>query len=386
MAGVSGEAKFALGMTLLQKLCTQTKENFVFSPLSLGTAFAMLTAGLKGETKQEVLTLLGISDEAELHKMYAELIANKDLPLKIANKYLADHRVEVQPTFDKLLKEKYESEVETVDFVKDGPKVEGEVNSWVAKKTGDMIKQLLSPGTLTPDTILVLLNAVYFKGTWVNEFDPIPTELDFTLRDGSKVKKAFMTKKSSDFKYLETDHLRMVKIPYKEAGCYMVVAIPKDETKHIDDILSTMSAAEMSSAVEKLNSSYGPKVILTMPKFKIDYKYDSLMSHMKALGVNKIFKAGEGDFGDLFSKPSLPVAVSDVVHKAIIEVDERGTKAAAATAVVMMFGSCFNPNPPPEIIFTVDRPFAFMLATVNLETLESLPAFKGVCRTPEWEG
>lgn len=98
-----------------------------------------------------------------------------------------------------------------------------------------MIPQLLGPGVITPATSMVLLNAVYFKGTWMNEFEPLPYEMDFKLRDGTKVKKNFMTKKSSDFRYRETELLKMVRIPYQEAGCYMVVSIPSDENKHIGE-------------------------------------------------------------------------------------------------------------------------------------------------------
>nr|ALC78838.1 serpin-1 [Dermanyssus gallinae] len=367
--------KYALGMSFLQKLCRDPGENFAFSPLSLGIAFSMLVAGVKGDTKKQLLDLLGFANEADLHAMYAELMKDKELPIKIANKYVVQNKLKIQKNFETLAKEKYQSEVESVDFVKDGRKLEASVNAWVASKTNDMIKQLIQPGTFTADTILVLLNAVYFKGTWVNEFDPVPYEMDFKLRNGSTVKKNFMTQKSSDFKYLETDKLKMVKIPYKEAGCYMVVALPKDDGKHIDEVLVTMTAAEMHSAVEKLNATRSPQVLLTMPKFKIDYKYGNLVEHMKALSVTKIFAGG--DFGDLFEEMGDAVEVSSVVHKTVVEVDEKGTKAAAATAMVVSL-RCSRGAVEEPIQLILNRAFFFSIYIGE----HHISAFKGLCFSP----
>ncbi|OQR66414.1 putative serpin-Z12-like [Tropilaelaps mercedesae] len=357
------EMSLTLGMMLLKKLCKESKDNFVFSPMSLGTAFAMLVAGLKGDTKKELLTLLDCADEATLHEMYSDFVKNKNLPIKIANKYLAQQDYKVKDDFDKLLKEKYESEVEIVNFAKDAAKIEGEVNTWVASKTNDMIKQLLCPGTLQADTVLVLLNAVYFKGTWLNEFEPLPYEMDFKLRDGTKVKKNFMTKKSSDFKYLETEHLKMVKIPYQEGGCYMIVAIPSDENTHIDEVLSNIHIMDVAQAVEKLNNAKGPKVVLTMPKFKIDYKYGNIVEHMKAIGVNKIFSPGDGDFGDLFEKMVQSTSMSRVVHETFVEVNEEGLNATTTTAFPVRTSCCALQTPPPEIYYDLDRDFGFMIGT-----------------------
>jgi len=370
-------SKFHLGTTLMQKLCkAEKKENFVFSPLSLSTAFSMLVAGLDGDTKKEVLNLLGFEKEETLHALNAELIANKDLPIKIANKYLSDHRVEVHEAFSALLKKQYESEVELVNFAANADKITNDVNAWVAGKTNNMIKELLAKGVLNAETVLVLLNAVYFKGTWVEAFDPLPTELDFKMRDGSVTKKKFMKLKSSILTYTETEHLKMVKIPYKEAGCYMVVALPKDEAKHIDDVLGELSPAEMSEAIENLNSTRSPKVELYMPKFKIEYTYDSLVPTMKALGTKKIFTPGVGDFSRLFSKADGVLSVSDIIHKAVIDVDEKGTEAAAATAVVCMI-KCAMMAPPPSPKLFVDRSFLY-----SVLSKDDIIMFQGVCFNP----
>ncbi|XP_022692665.1 leukocyte elastase inhibitor-like isoform X3 [Varroa jacobsoni] len=308
--------------------------------------------------------------------MYSEITKDKNLPLKIANKYLAQHTCKVKENFEKLMREKYESEVEIVNFATDSKTIEGEVNEWVASKTNDMIKQLLSPGTLTADTVLVLLNAIYFKGTWEHEFTPVQYDMEFKLRDGTKVKKEFMTKKSSHFKYLETEQLRMVRIPYKEAGCYMVVAIPKDENRYIDEIMAKMTTAEMAQAVEKLNNARIQQVVLTMPKFKIDYKYVNVVRHIQALGVTKIFNVGEGDFGDLFEEVKDKAGVSDVIHRAVIIVDEKGTEASSATAMQLMLCALSVAVPPP-IIFNLDRPFSFFLSSADHRV-----SFIGLCAQP----
>ncbi|XP_022659099.1 serpin B6-like isoform X5 [Varroa destructor] len=328
--------------------------------------------------------------------MYSEITKDKNLPLKIANKYLAQHTCKVKENFEKLMREKYESEVEIVNFATDSKTIEGEVNEWVASKTNDMIKQLLSPGTLTADTVLVLLNAIYFKGTWEHEFTPVQYDMEFKLRDGTKVKKEFMTKKSSHFKYLETEQLRMVRIPYKEAGCYMVVAIPKDENRYIDEIMAKMTTAEMAQAVEKLNNARIQQVVLTMPKFKIDYKYVNVVRHIQALGVTKIFNVGEGDFGDLFeeclcvrlvnhrgplhvlvtSQVAGSMMISELIHQAVVEVDEKGTSAAATTEVQIRLRA--GPRRPLRpVIVNLDQPFVFTVSLTN-----GAVSFVGICTQP----
>jgi len=371
-------SKFHLGTTLMQKLCkADEKDNFVYSPVSLSIAFSMLVAGLDGDTKEEVLNLLGFDKEENIHAINAELIANKELPLKIANKYLAANDIEVHEAFSTLVKQQYESEVELVDFANNGDKITDDVNAWVAGKTDNMIKALLAKGILKPLTVLVLLNAVYFKGTWMESFDSVRKQMHFKLRDGSGTKnKKFMMLKSSALDYTETEHLKMVKIPYKEAGCYMLVALPKDKTKHIDEVLRGLSPTEMSSGIEKLNRSSSPEVELYMPKFKIEYDYSTIIDTMKALGTQKIFIAGEGDFSRLFPSTAAEVYVSAVVHKAVIEVDEKGTKAAAATAVVITERS--EPIIQPVVIqMLVDRPFLFLVMSSDHITM-----FQGVCFNP----
>lgn len=368
------EMKLSLGIALIKKLCSETKTNFVISPLSLGTAFTMLSAGLKGDTKKEVLSFVGSTDEAVLHKMYSDIIKNNELPFKIVNKYLAHDDCQVQAKFDNLLREKYESEIELVNFSKDRKKVVAETNTWVASTTNKIIKQLLNAEALTADTILLLLNAVCFKGSWMEEFDNLPALMDFRLRDGTKVKKHFMTKESGDFKYFDTDHLRTVKIMYRETECYMVIAIPLDEKKHIDEIIAKMTAAEMFRILDKLYKPNGPDIVLTMPKFKINFKYESIVDHMQALGVKKIFSAGEGDFGELFKKSPGPCKLSPVIHQAVIEVDEKGSEAeaAAATRFSPLSGVVEGP-----IKITIDRPFYFAIHTRG-----NLASLSGICFQP----
>lgn len=201
-------ADLKFGFSLLRKLCRGEKKNFVFSPLSLGTALAMLISGLKGETKTELLGVFGRLDENTLLAEYSDLLSEKDLPLKIANKCLTDKDCEIHQAFNDFLRvspclsavrilvdggKKYavtmgntltnvvdelysiqvnfESEVELVNFGGNAGAIEANVNDWVAKKTDGMIPQLLPRGSLDGDTILVLLNAICFKGKSNAKFD-----------------------------------------------------------------------------------------------------------------------------------------------------------------------------------------------------------------------
>jgi len=323
--------------------------------------------------------MLGFKDETQLHNLHSELMKDTRLPMKIANKYLCCSTPEVHEDYQELLKKNYLTEVERVNFQTDCAKITADVNSWVAEKTNHMIKELIGPTTLDPLTVMVLLNAVYFKGTWFSPFDPYGDQ-KFTKRDGSTKMTPFMSRWSKHISYSTSAQLKLVKIPYFEAGCYMIVAIPKDDNKYIDEVLLETTASDLAEAImiahNNVCNDRGPGVILRLPKFKIEYEFMSLVDTMKALGVQKIFKDGGGDFSKAFSKIEEEIYVSDVIHKAVIEVDEKGTKAAAASRMVILPGSV--QHPPPPLLITIDRPFLYVVMSP-----EGLPLFIGICVDPK---
>jgi len=364
------KAKYTLAVSLLQKLCRAEKErNFVFSPLSLGTALAMLTGGLKGEAKTELLQFFGAVDDNELHSMYSALLSKKDSPMTVANKYLADERCEIHQQFESLMKEKYESEIESVNFETDCKKIEGDVNTWIAKKTNHMIPKLLSEGTLAEDTILVILNAIHFKGSWLEAFDPVPKPLPFLLRSGEICRRSYITRTSDKFGFSSTEKLKVVTIPYKEGGFYMLLAKPRRMDDHIDEIIADMQPTELIKII-KDPKDRPPLSRLRLPKFKIEYNFESVKQCMEDLGVKKIFTEGAADFGNLFAKLSRRPSVDTIVHKAVIEVDEEGTSAAAATMAMFRL-RCG----PPEETFNV--PFLYMVMSEDDQV-----CFAGICSQP----
>ncbi|XP_003737604.1 serpin B9 [Galendromus occidentalis] len=370
--------KYSLATSLLQKLCRDERKNFVISPLSLGTCLGMVLLGMKGKTRKELLDFMKASDENSLHSAFETLLSDDKSPFKIANKVLADKSCVIREESEASLKTKYKAEIDSVDFTRSAKEIEDQINTWVANKTNKRIPKLISENSLKPDHILVLLNAIYFKATWLHEFSPLREKENFKLRSGDVIKANFMMKSSSSFGYGESDSLRLAKIPYEEQNVYMVAAIPKDEEKHIDDVIAGMSISELASTIESVEQQPGTIVALTMPKFKIAYDFEDLPKNLKGLGVNKMFIRGECDLGNLFSKVKDEPFVSEIIHKAVIEVNEKTTEATAATLIGCRVGCAPNRGPPPRrIALRLDRPFCFWILSGD-----NVVPFVGICADP----
>ena len=217
------------------------------------------------------------------------------------------------------------------------------------EKTNDKIKELIKPGVLDAMTRLVLTNAIYFKGDWASQFDPDKTEeADFFIT-GRKTVKAELMYQKVDFKYAETDDMQILELPYKDDDLSMIVLLPK-ETGGMDRLEEGLTSANFSKWLKMLRER---KTIVYLPKFKLTCEY-GLSGTLGKMGMPEAF-SGNADFSGMTGRRDL--FISEVVHKAFVEVNEEGTEAAAATGIVMKMTAM--PAPPP--VFRADRPFVFMI-------------------------
>jgi len=332
--------------------------NIFFSPYSISSALAMTYAGAKGNTAAQMSQALHFKSIGEgLHRGYSEItrILNQkgekgDFELSVANALWAQKDYKFLDSFLKITRESYGAEVNRVDFVTQTEEARKTINDWVSRKTKEKIKDLIASGMLTSQTRLVLVNAIYFLGNWQSQFDEKATEEGEFHIDKGKTVSVPMMHKDSRFKYGENDKAQMLELPYKGGEISLVVILPK----RIDGL----NDLEKDLSVESLNAWFSTmvdeQVSVALPKFKLTSQF-RLDSALKRLGMVDAFEPEAADFSGMTGKRDL--FISAVIHKAFVDVNERGTEAAAATAVTMMLTAM--PEHPRR--FVADHPFIFLI-------------------------
>ncbi|CAL1297717.1 unnamed protein product [Larinioides sclopetarius] len=271
--------------------------------------------------------------------------------LNTANAVLVDKHLELLNEYRSNVQQLYKADVRDVDFVKDSSAVVNEINAWVREMTNGKIEKLFDQ--LSPSTVLALLNAVYFKGTWKKQFEPSKTRDEVFYNNGleSEGKSVPLMHLTSRFPYASVDNFQALELPYKGENISMVILLPnqRDGLRALENSLTPEKLAEIQRRL------YRTKVEVSLPKFKMEFQKE-LSPEVKALGANQIFSAGSADFSGM--TPSKNVFVSQVIHKAIIEVNEEGSEAAAVTGIVFT-----RMRPMPDMIakFRADHPFLFAI-------------------------
>ncbi len=359
---VQGNNEFAL--QLYQQLQSTQDGNLIYSPYSISQALAMTYAGARSETETQMASTLRFTlPKSALHPAFnalgleldkrAELgpeFAESAFRLRIANSLWGQKDYTFLPEFLDTLAENYAAGMSLLDFISDPEAARAVINQWVYDQTEQKIKDLLPEGSITPDTRLVLTNAIYFKAAWANEFDKSSTqEAPFTLLDGSQVQ-AQMMNIQERFAYASGDGYQVVELPY--VGNLMVMTVILPDSGKFEEIQSKLSAAWL----DEVTGSMGTLLIqLGFPKFKFEAAF-SLSEILKQMGMPLAF-TDQADLSGMDGTDNL--YISDVIHKAVIAVDEEGTEAAAATAVIVMVESM--PMPEDPIYLTIDRPFLFLI-------------------------
>lgn len=351
-AVVTGNSEFA--MDLYKKISvSDSNNNIFFSPFSISTALSMTYAGARGNTaKQMADTMHFRLVPSELHPAFGDLAAalqsdNKGYRLEIANALWGQEGYEFQPDFLALIQKYYNGGFNTVDFVDQTEVSRGIINRWVEQKTNDKIRDLLPQGSLTSLTRLVLTNAIYFKGDWVTKFKPEETMLSTFHIQSDGIVNVPMMHQSGNFRYAEIDGVKILELPYVGGDLSMVVVLPKTTVAEFDQALDVNRLNDwLAKATER-------DVDIFLPKFKFETKYE-LNDILSGMGMADAFDLPPADFSGISGKKDL--YITKVIHKAVIEVNEEGSEAAAATAVILGTKSV---RIKPE--FKADRPFLFFI-------------------------
>jgi len=360
---VKGNSVFAFD--LYQEL-GKREGNLFYSPYSISLALAMTQAGARGETERQMADTLHFTlPQGRLHPVFngldielskrGEGAKGKDgegFRLNIVNAIWGQQGYSFLPGFLDVLAENYGAGLRPLDFVKEPEESRLTINNWVSDQTEKRIEDLIPQDVINELTRLVLTNAIYFNAAWLYRFDEKSTEDGlFHLLDGNTVT-APMMKQTETFGYAEGDGYQVVELPYDGNELSMVILLPRtDRFKSFEGTLDAQCVSAILTSLERRS------VVLTLPGFEFESEF-SLKETLAAMGMPIAFSM-DADFSGMTGNYELFIA--EVVHKAFVSVDESGTEAAAATAVMMQLTGM--PQKPIEI--TVDRPFIFLIRDVK---------------------
>jgi serpin B len=341
-----------LGQAVFRTLA-QSADNIVISPLSIGVTLAMGFAAAAGETAEEMARVLKfdaarpivLKANADLLRHFGEENALEGPRLRLANALvLTQHGESVAESFRELLADSFAAEIFQADIAS--------VNQWVARKTGGKIKQALN--SLPQDDIAVLINAIYFKAPWAKEFDPALTyDGRFFLSEHDEVDVKMMHA-VGDYAIVPGAGYRAVRLPYKPSSLGMIIVLP-DEIEGANAVIGAFDIAELARLRAEFERATPCPNMFELPRFCTQSEA-SLKTALQQAGMEFAFDWTRADFSGMTERPpaEIPVAISDVLHSALIEVSEEGTEAAGATLKMFHIGGS-SPS------FIVDRPFLFFI-------------------------
>jgi serpin B len=347
---------------------SQPTGNLFYSPYSISIALAMTYAGANGQTATDIAGALGWTNlpADRLHAAFDSIdlelaslssspnASNGGFTLNVADSLWGDKSMTfVGPYLDTLAVD-YGSELRVVDFVHQPDPSRVAINQWVSDDTNTKIPTLLAPGVITSDTRFVLANAIYFKASWEHQFDANQTRPQpFTIADGSTVQAPTMTNEST-LSFATTSTYTAVEIPYDGGGTSMVIVEPTAGS--FADVDAGLSGAFFTQVTSALQAG---DVVLSLPKFTITGSTISLKDELSSLGMTNDFTPS-ADFSNMVAGSQGKLWLGDVLHQAFVAVDETGTEAAAATAVI---GVGTSVAAMPTVV-TIDHPFFFFIRDV----------------------
>jgi len=350
--------------------------NVIISPISIHLAMSLLYNGVEGNSKDQlgqVLGLVNVSDATILEESrnlltsYSQLKHNLTTNIELANVIFADETLEIKDAYETTLNHSFLTGVKQVDYSNSEESTDT-INNWVANKTNNLITDLISPGSLTADTRLMLLNAVYFKANWQLPFQKIDTVKDtFFVSNDSSVDVDMMFQ-TNEILYGQDKELQsqVVSLQYEDPNFTMLVILPDSEAA-----MESLSMKLKDRDFNSIHKSLEPReLLLKMPKFKLGFKC-GLTSAFKTLGVFDIFDEASADLSNISDET---LSVSDILHQTKIEVNEEGSEAAAVTGIQIdtrVAGS-------GPIFLKINRPFMFVIQDLN----NKIPLFMGKIVNP----
>ena len=351
----------AFGFNLFKQICDSEDGNVVISPLSVSMVLGMALNGADGDTRQaimETLELSGLTDE-EINQSYQGLLrllksVDRKVILEIANSVWYDDSYQVEQEFIDTNQNYFNAEVSGIDF--DDAAAPGIVNNWVNQQTRGKISKIVD--SFPPLSVAALLNAVYFEGTWKTVFKESNTHSSFFhLADGTRVPCRMMTQESN-FSYSINQYFEAIDLPYGNGRYNMTILLPHDEEERqhwphsdvqwtVDDIVANLTAENWEQWTDNLHET---EKILYLPRFSLEYDI-KMKDALSALGMGIAFDIDNADFGRMTDEQ---VFIDNVTHKTYIEVDEKGTRAAAVSYTLIPTSGVGSP-------MRVDHPFVLTI-------------------------
>lgn len=347
------------GLGLISAASANDSKNVIISPLSIHATLSMTANGASGETAEQMRHVLRTETMSsdDTNEQWASLLTglasrDADQRLEIANSLWAREGIAFKKPFVDADREFFGAQVSTLDFEKDD--VAAAINDWVSTNTHEMITSMVDR---VPDSaILYLANAVYFEGDWVTPFEHEATNVQpFTRPDGSSVDVEMMHS-VEQMPYYDSDSLQATRLMYTGNDSAYYVILPKRGVS-LHDALADVEGTGFAKMRESMRSQGTTEVILGLPKLDVDFSA-GLNRPLSSMGMPRAFDWELAQFSDIADLPQ-PIYIGDVLHKAKIRVDEKGTVAAAATVVGMLAGSAGPVVEPPRIV--CDRPYAFAI-------------------------
>ena len=336
---------------------THAGENMFFSPFSIEIALAIAAVGARGETRQEMIELIGAPESIdEQNQLYARLLnsvygdSKQPFELIVANAFWGQRGYSFNPAFQEAIAEFYDAALHVVDFHAQPADAVKAINSWVNEKTRGKIRDVINRSFINNDTRLIITNAVYFKGTWVKVFERDSTTDE--IWHGPTTSTVQMMHQKAGYLHYDGDGFQAVNLPYRGHQFSMLIVLPRK----YDGLAALEQRWTTQQLFRQVTDGLDPEtVILSVPRFKIEAGF-TLRPVLCALHADAAFR-DDADFSGISNEPS---KISEVVHKAFVEVNEEGTEAGAATAVGMMAGG-LGSRPPEPIVFKADHPFLLFI-------------------------
>lgn len=342
----------AFGLGLFRQLAdARPNDNVVVSPLSAGLAISMLANGAQGETLAGIERALATGMDIEAlngtNAALAEALRGGDVELAIANSLWARQGVPFQPAFLERNRRFYNAEIATVDFA--SAEAARRINRWASANTNGRITRMVEDGPMAPDAVMYLMNAVYFKGRWQDEFRTSATRpMPFYATGGRTVQRPMMQRTGS-YGYLRAEGFTGLRLPYRGGRFAMYVLLPDQGSS-----VAALRARLTPTAWAEWMGGFGAtrEVRVTMPKYRVNVE-SGLNRPLQAMGMVDAFSQTAANFRGMLAAPGADAYVSEAKQKVFIEVNEEGTEAAAVTGIEMRTTSA----PAEPLSFVVDRPF-----------------------------
>ncbi|XP_005948474.2 antithrombin-III [Haplochromis burtoni] len=369
------KANGRFGLSLYKQLALgrSPESNIFMSPISVSTAFAMTKLGACNETLKQIMKVFEFdtikektSDQVHFFfaKLNCRLYRKKDETTELisANRLFGDKSLTFNETYQNISETVYGAKLLPLNFKENPENARVTINNWISNKTENRIQDTLPAGSLDRTTVLVLVNTIYFKGQWKHKFDKDQVfNTDFHVSESRTCSVKMMYQQTKfRYKYFPDDHVQLLEMPYRGDDITMVIILPSRDTT-LSQVEETLDLAKLNSWLDQMKET---TVSVEVPRFKVEHSF-SLKEKLKEMGLTDLFSSDKASLPGMLENSNFGLYISDAFHKAFLEVNEEGSEAAAATAVVAV-GRSFNPY---REVFTADRPFLLLIRESIINTL-----------------